>query len=185
MTARSEESWERAAFVDYTARDIPLTRWDCARDRKVLRLAIDDEYQRRFSIDELVRTSGANRAYHLHRDTSRFRLCGQLSPDRPDAGNAAKSTPWVWATLSVLLVSGILLTITEPARELLNWVFRVKMLLVLLLAGILLLVQSRLRRNPEYWTQSPGRRAASRAVGALAVVVGACIVTAGRWIAYV
>lgn len=114
-----------------------------------------------------------------------FRLIGLTRGTQPLAIMAAKSTPWVWATLSVLLVSGILLTITEPARELLNWVFRVKMLLVLLLAGILLLVQSRLRRNPEYWTQSPGRRAAARAVGALAVVVGACIVTAGRWIAYV
>jgi magnesium-transporting ATPase (P-type) len=114
-----------------------------------------------------------------------FRLIGLTRGMLPLATVAARSTPWVWATLSVLLVSGILLTITEPARELLNWVFRIKMLLVLLLAGILMLVQSRLRRNPEYWTQSPRRRLAARAVGVLSVVIGACIVTAGRWIAYV
>jgi hypothetical protein len=59
------------------------------------------------------------------------------------------------------------------------------MLLVLALVGFLSLVQSRLRRNPEYWTQSPGRRVAARAVGVLFLVMGACIVTAGRWIAYV
>jgi magnesium-transporting ATPase (P-type) len=114
-----------------------------------------------------------------------FRLIGLTRGMLPLATVAARSTPWVWATLSVLLVSGILLTITEPARELLNWVFRIKMLLVLLLAGILMLVQSRLRLNPEYWTQSPRRRLAARAVGVLSVVIGACIVTAGRWIAYV
>jgi hypothetical protein len=114
-----------------------------------------------------------------------FRLIGLTRGTLPLATVAAKSTPWVWATLGVLLVSGILLTITEPARELLNWVFRIKMLLVLLLAGISMLVQSRLRRNPEYWTQSPRRRLAARAVGVLSVVIGACIVTAGRWIAYV
>jgi hypothetical protein len=85
----------------------------------------------------------------------------------------------------VLLATGILLTITEPARELLNWVFRVKMLLVLALAGIVLLVQSRTRRNPDYWTQSAPRRRAARTVGIATVVIGAGIVTAGRWIAYV
>jgi hypothetical protein len=114
-----------------------------------------------------------------------FRLIGLTRGKLSLASVAARSTPWIWATLSVLLVSGILLTITEPARELLNWVFRIKMLLVLLLAGILLLVQSRLRRNPQYWTQSPRRRLAARVIGALSVLIGACIVTAGRWIAYV
>jgi hypothetical protein len=114
-----------------------------------------------------------------------FRLVGLTRGARPLATVAAKSMPWIWAALSVVLVSGVLLTITEPARELLNWVFRIKMLLVLALVGFLSLVQSRLRRNPEYWTQSPGRRVAARAVGVLFLVMGACIVTAGRWIAYV
>jgi hypothetical protein len=84
-----------------------------------------------------------------------------------------------------LLVTGILLTITEPARELLNWAFRVKMLLVLALAGTLRVVQLRMRRNPAYWTESPARRQAARAIGIVSVIVGASIVTAGRWIAYV
>src|SRR5271154_3176558 len=111
-----------------------------------------------------------------------FRLAGLTRGSQPLATVAAKSTPWVWATLSVLLASGILLTITEPARELLTWGFRVKMLLVLGLAGLLMIIQSRLRRNPEYWTESPGRRRAVRAVGILTLLIGACIVTAGRWI---
>ena len=114
-----------------------------------------------------------------------FRLMGVTRGGQPLAVLIAKSTPWVWITLCVLLGTGILLTITEPARELLNWVFRVKMLLVVALAAILLVVQNRMRRSPEYWSESPARRLAARAIGIAAVIIGAGIVTAGRWIAYV
>jgi glucan phosphoethanolaminetransferase (alkaline phosphatase superfamily) len=114
-----------------------------------------------------------------------FRLIGVTRGGQPLSVITAKSTPWVWTALGVLLGTGILLTITEPARELLNWVFRVKMLLVLALAGILLIVQIRTRRHPAYWTESPTRRRTARAIGIAAVIIGAGIVTAGRWIAYV
>ena len=114
-----------------------------------------------------------------------FKLIAATRRGQPLAVLAARSTPWVWTALCVLLATGILLTITEPARELLNWAFRVKMLLVIALAGILLVVQIRTRRNPEYWSESPARRLAGRAVGIAAVIIGAAIVTAGRWIAYV
>jgi magnesium-transporting ATPase (P-type) len=114
-----------------------------------------------------------------------FRLIGLTRGALPLATLSAKSAPWIWAALSVLLLSGILLTVTEPARELLNWVFRIKMLLVLMLAAILLTVQARVRRHPDYWTASPARRRAARAIGIVFLIMGACIVTAGRWIAYV
>jgi hypothetical protein len=114
-----------------------------------------------------------------------FKLIGVTRGGQSLAVLTAKSTPWVWIALGVLLATGILLTITEPARELLNWAFRVKMLMVLALAAILLTVQIRTRRSPEYWSQSSMRRRAARALGIAAVIVGAGIVTAGRWIAYV
>lgn len=114
-----------------------------------------------------------------------FRLIGVTRAGPPLAVLIAKSAPWVWTTLCVLLGTGILLTVTEPARELLNWAFRVKMLMVIALAGILLLVQIRARHSPQYWSASPARRLAARAIGIAAVIIGAGIVTAGRWIAYV
>ncbi|HEY2678299.1 MAG TPA: hypothetical protein VGI65_15105 [Steroidobacteraceae bacterium] len=114
-----------------------------------------------------------------------FRLIGLSKGIQPLATVAARLTPWIWASLCVLLATGMLLTITEPARELLNWVFRTKMLLVLLLAAILAGVQLRLRRSPEYWSESPARTRAGQAIGLLCVAIGACIVIAGRWIAYV
>jgi hypothetical protein len=114
-----------------------------------------------------------------------FRLIGLTQGTQPLATVAAKLAPWIWAALAVLLMSGILLTITEPARELLNWVFRTKMLMVLVLAAIVAVVQRRVRRSPEYWSESPARRRAARAIGIVCVAIGAGIVTAGRWIAYV
>jgi hypothetical protein len=106
-----------------------------------------------------------------------FRLIGLTRGAQPLATVAAKLSPWIWGSLCVLLATGILLIITEPARELLNWVFRTKMLLVLLLAGILAAMQ--FRKN------SPARRRTGQAIGWLCVTIGACIVIAGRWIAYV
>jgi hypothetical protein len=114
-----------------------------------------------------------------------FRLIGLTRGTQALATLTAKLTPWIWTALCVLLMTGILLTITEPARELLNWAFRVKMLMVLALAGMLWVVQLCMRRNPQYWTESPARRLAARAIGIVSVMVGASIVTAGRWIAYV
>jgi hypothetical protein len=114
-----------------------------------------------------------------------FRLVGITRGTQPLAALIANSAPWIWTALCVLFISGMLLTITEPARELLNWAFRVKMLMVLALAAILWTVQSCSGRNPQYWTESPVRRRAARAIGIVVLVIGAGIVTAGRWIAYV
>jgi hypothetical protein len=95
------------------------------------------------------------------------------------------STPWIWGALTVLLLTGTLLTITEPARELLNWAFRTKMVLVVVLAILLVVTQSAVRHDPEYWSASPKRKQLGRSIGLLALLIGAGIVTAGRWIAYV
>jgi magnesium-transporting ATPase (P-type) len=111
-----------------------------------------------------------------------FRLLGFLRQSPPLAATVMRLQPWIWSALCVLLLSGVLLTITEPARELLNWVFRTKMVLVLILAIVVAIVQSRLRLDPEYWST---RRLAGRCVGALVLIIGAGIITAGRWIAYV
>ena len=90
--------------------------------------------------------------------------------------------PWVWWALAVLLATGLLLTVTEPSRELLNAAFRAKMLMVLAMAGILRLVQVRLRQDPDYWGR---RRAAAGGLGAASLLLAVTIIVAGRWIAYI
>jgi hypothetical protein len=114
-----------------------------------------------------------------------LKLVGLIRGVQPLATTMARSTPLIWTALLVLLVTGMLLTITEPARELLNWAFRLKMLMVLILAGCMALIQWRLSANADYWTASAGRKWLARVLGVLVLALGACIVTAGRWIAYV
>jgi len=92
---------------------------------------------------------------------------------------------WSLAALAVLLVSGCLLVITEPGRELTNILFRVKMLLVVILAGVVVAIRRRLRDDAHYWTSSAHRRLSARVVGIACLLLGTGIITAGRWIAYI
>lgn len=114
-----------------------------------------------------------------------LKLLGFMPRSQSLSVSLRKASPWIWIMLSILLLSGALLTITEPARELLNWAFRLKMIMVLILALVIAWVQGRVRLDPDYWTRSPGRRGFAKVLGAFVLIVGAAIITAGRWIAYV
>jgi len=93
--------------------------------------------------------------------------------------------PWVWRALVILLVTGILLTITEPTRELMNDSFRLKMIMVLVLVVLTLVFRSALRTDPDYWTASPTRRLLGGAIALVSLMLCVSIVAAGRLIAYV
>ena len=93
--------------------------------------------------------------------------------------------PWVWRSLVILLISGILLTITEPGRELMNNAFRLKMILVLVLTTLTFVFNSAFRKDAEYWTASPQRRFLGGTIALTSLVLCFCIVAAGRLIAYV
>jgi len=93
--------------------------------------------------------------------------------------------PWIWRALIVLLISGILLTITEPTRELMNTAFRLKMLLVVVLVVLTSVLSSALRKDPEYWSATPRRRVLGSAIALASLILCVSIVAAGRLIAYV
>jgi uncharacterized protein DUF6644 len=110
------------------------------------------------------------------------KLAGITGRNQTLSAMVSSIMPWVWCALAVLLATGLLLTITEPSRELLNAAFRAKMLMVLAMAGILRLVQVRLRQDPDYWGR---RRAAAGGLGAASLLLAVTIIVAGRWIAYI
>lgn len=114
-----------------------------------------------------------------------FKLLGISGRAQSLAVMVSGLMPWIWSALVILLITGALLTVTEPSRELLNLAFRAKMLMVLAMAAILVLLQRRLRDDPDYWSRSPRRRGAARAIGAISLLLVVCIVVAGRWIAYI
>jgi hypothetical protein len=114
-----------------------------------------------------------------------FRLLGLSGSRQSLAAMAEYFLPWMWSALAVLLCTGILLTITEPARELLNDAFRAKMVMVAILAVITRVLQLGLKRDPTYWTSGEVRLLAGRSIAVSSLVLIVCIVTAGRWIAYI
>ena len=86
-------------------------------------------------------------------------------------------TPWVWGSLSILLPTGIMLVIIEPARELLNVGFRAKMVLLLIVVAITAWLQRRLAGGT-------GAQLPEKAAAAVSLVLWLAIIICGRWIAY-
>jgi hypothetical protein len=113
------------------------------------------------------------------------RLLQLSSKGPPLAVMARRFLPWTWTALVILLVTGALLTITEPVRELMNLAFRVKMLLVVILTILMLVVQGPLGKEPGYWNATPERRWLGGTIGGASLLATLAIVLLGRWIAYI
>ena len=114
-----------------------------------------------------------------------FRLLRLIRSGPPLERLAGNFIPWTWRALVVLLVSGILLIITEPTRELMNDAFRLKMLMVAALVILTFVFQAATTREAGYWTASPARRRLGGLLGIASLVLCVSIVAAGRLIAYV
>jgi hypothetical protein len=108
------------------------------------------------------------------------RLARLAGTDMPIQAIEARYAGVVWWSALVLLVTGVVLVIGEPARELLNVLFRLKMLLVLALLALMAVFQWGARQGTDLWSHGYGR-----ALGIGMAAVWLAIVSAGRWIAYI
>lgn len=112
------------------------------------------------------------------------RLLGVGRGRQPIPRLFAALNPVIWWALLALLVSGGLLVITEPRRELLNPVFQTKMALLVVAAA----VTAGLHRwaatgaSPEAASPSPP---GVRGAALLSLLLWVAIIGCGRWIAYV
>lgn len=98
---------------------------------------------------------------------------------------SARFFPWLYWAVGVLLVSGAILVVAEPARSLPKGIFQLKMLLVIVGVALTMLYQLPLRKEPAHWDATPARRLNARVIAVVSLVIWSCIVFAGRWIAYV
>jgi len=110
-----------------------------------------------------------------------LRLIGVAGKRQPISRMVSKFVPWVWGALPVLLTTGIILTIGEPSRELLNPYFRAKMLMLAIVIGITFVVQRQNKKDTSFWELRSGTAAIA---GAFSLLLWVGIITAGRWIAY-
>ena len=87
---------------------------------------------------------------------------------------------WIGWSLLVLLLSGSVLVVGEPERELLSPIFQIKMVLVIVTGALAFLLANRLQHL------DPPERATGveRALAVLIVIGWIAVISAGRWIAY-
>jgi uncharacterized protein DUF6644 len=113
-----------------------------------------------------------------------LRVLGYGGRDQTLAQTADRFGPWLSWALGVLLVTGALMVVGEPMRELLAFSFWFKMALVLAGTIIAAAFQVALRRNEQAWETSMGRRGSVRSLAILTLFIWVGIVFLGRFIAY-
>ena len=113
-----------------------------------------------------------------------LRVAGLAGQGRSMGDIAKRYMPWFWWGLLTLLITGLLLIVAEPARELLHPAFWIKMVLIVCMMGTVSWFQKSVRNDPEFWADGSASRGALK-TGALALLlVWAVIMICGRWIAY-
>jgi hypothetical protein len=112
-----------------------------------------------------------------------LRLAGFIGQESSVRQLANRSLPWLWWSLPVLLATGLVMILGEPARELTNAYFWSKMALILLASGLTIALQ-RLLDDCPYRDMAPAKRRATRALSLVSLAVWLAIIFCGRWIAY-
>ncbi|HET9445880.1 MAG TPA: DUF6644 family protein [Steroidobacteraceae bacterium] len=112
-----------------------------------------------------------------------LRLAGFIGQDASVRSLARRSLPWLWWSLPVLLATGIVMILGEPARELTNAYFWSKMAMVALVIVLTITLQRLLDDRP-YREMAPARRRAVRSLSLLTLALWLAIIFCGRWIAY-
>jgi hypothetical protein len=114
-----------------------------------------------------------------------LRVLGVFDRAEPVAALVRRFLPSIWYALAVLLITGSLLIIGEPGRSLMNPAFALKMLMLIVVAGLTAVLQRPLATETGYWEVTRQRQVLAKGIAVLSLALWSCIVFAGRWIAYV
>jgi len=113
-----------------------------------------------------------------------LRILGWAGMDQTLRQTTSRFGPWLTGSLWLLLVTGILMVIGEPVRELMTFSFRLKMALVAVGAVVATIFQRALRRHEQKWEETLVHRPSMKGLAILTFVLWACIIVLGRLIAY-
>ncbi len=113
-----------------------------------------------------------------------LRVLGRAGRDQSLAQVTARFGPALAGALVVLLATGLVMVVGEPARELLAFSFWLKMTLVALATASAAAFLAGVRRNAGHWEQSLAHRPGIQSAAIATLLLWACIVILGRLIAY-
>lgn len=111
-----------------------------------------------------------------------LRILGWAWTDQTLRQTTNRFGPWMSGSLWLLLVTGLLMVVGEPVRELVTFSFWLKMALVALGAAVAVAFQRALRRNEQRWESAPGP--SIKAMAIVTFLVWVCVIFLGRLIAY-
>src|SRR5262249_22851510 len=109
-----------------------------------------------------------------------LRVIGIVGRDQPMARVGERFLPFVWWPLLVLLATGAIMIICQPARALRSGVFQLKMALVVVAMIVTFILQGSLSQAAV----SERTRGAAPAMAIVSILLWVGIICAGRWIAY-
>jgi hypothetical protein len=113
-----------------------------------------------------------------------MRVLGWAGRDQTLVQTTQRFGPWLSASLCVLLLTGIVMIIGEPARELLAFSFWFKMCLVAIGTLVAAVFQLTLKRNEQRWEEALVHRWTVKSMAILTLLVWIGIIILGRLIAY-
>jgi hypothetical protein len=112
-----------------------------------------------------------------------LRILGWAGRDQSLVEVTDRFNPWLWGALSLLLATGMVMVIGEPARELLAFSFWMKMCLVAVGTAVVAGFRITVRKNGNYW-ERPGSRRGIKSLALLTLLIWLGVVILGRLIAY-
>jgi hypothetical protein len=113
-----------------------------------------------------------------------LRILGLASLDQTLTQTTRRFGPWLSGALWVLLVTGLLMVVGEPARELLAFSFWFKMCLVAIGTAIAVVFRMSLDKHAERWEHGLVNRVGIRTLAIVTLLVWIGVVFLGRLIAY-
>jgi len=113
-----------------------------------------------------------------------LRILGWAGKDMTLRQTTERFGPWLTTSLWLLLVTGVLMVVGEPVRELVTFSFWLKMALVAIGAAAALIFQGALRRHDEQWGDMLAHRASIKTMSVVTFLIWAFVIVLGRLIAY-
>lgn len=112
-----------------------------------------------------------------------LRVLGVTGMSRTMAQTTHRYIPWIWWALVLLAISGLLLIIGEPVRELINPIFWIKMVLIIVAVIATLAFNGAVKRRAAKW-DAGASTGGLRLAAILLLILWCAVMFGGRWIAY-
>jgi hypothetical protein len=113
-----------------------------------------------------------------------LRLLGVGRSGRTVSELSGTLIPWMWRALAVLLLTGIIQTVTEPVRQFVTPAYWAKMTMIVIVSVMTMLYARAVRRNSPAWDSASSRPAQGKIFAVLSTLLWLAIIACGRFIAY-